>query len=292
MLPVPQEYEQTSSGSLSVGVMGEPTEPTPSPTRASILSLDEKTLDANRTEIFILAIGILFLVSQLILIIWLFVPRAFARKPREQRTLEWRPVVTDSIAPSTILTNQGDSRPIRRSSTWNGRSAETSRNGQPVRRRKSSGLKSDETHAFLIPEHDSDASDRERSARKGLPSTGLASATPVMPAVPLSPRRMRGLLSSSKPEQNSEYSSDCVREMDLLPASFSPRSPRLGPMNLATVSAILKADERMPDPMSLTSLLTDEKDLANSFDDPLGVSHRKLLFGKDDSAPINQWPRS
>lgn len=276
--------------------MGGPAEPTPSLTRTSTLSLDAKTLDSERTEILFLAIGVLFLVSQLVLMIWLFVPRAFARKPREQRSLEWRPVVTDTVAQGAILTDQEDDRPIRRrnrrSSTWNGRSTEASQNGQPVRRRKSSGRNSDEPPAFSIPEHDSDASDRERSVRKGLPSTGLAAAMSAMPTVPLSPRQMRGLLSSPKPEQNSEYSSDCVREMDLLPASFSPRSPRLGPMNLATISAILKADERMPDPTSLTSLLTDERDLAKSFDDPLGVSHRKLLFGKDDSAPIKEWPRS
>lgn len=277
--------------------MGGPAEPTLSPTRSSILLLDEKTLEANRSEVFILAIGILFLVSQLILVIWLFVPRAFDRKPREQRTLEWRPAVTKSVAQSTNLTDQGDDRPIRRSnyrrsSTWNGRSADASQKGKPVRRRKSSGLKSDETHAFSIPEQDFDAPGEARSVRKGLPSIGLAPATPTMPTIPLSPRQMRGLSSSSKPEQNSEYSSDCVREMDLLPASFSPRSPRLGPMNLTTISAILKADERMPDPTSLTLLLTGERDLANSFDDPLGVSHRKLLFEKDDSAPINEWPRS
>lgn len=277
--------------------MGEFAEPTPSPTRASILSLNEKTLAANQIEIFILAIGILFLVSQLILIIWLFDPRAFAHKPREQRTLELRPIVTESVAQNNMLTDQGDGRPIRRSnyrrsSTWNGRSAEISQNGQPVRRRKSGGLKSDETHVFSTREHDSDASDRETSVRKGLPSTGLAAATSAMPTVPLSPRQMRSLLSSPKPEQKSEYSSVCVREMDLLPASFSPRSPRLGPMNPATISAILKADERTPGSTSLTSLLTDARDLANSFDDPLGVSHRKSLFEKDDSAPINERPRS
>lgn len=277
--------------------MGAPAEPTPSPTRASTLSLDVKTLDATRIEIFILAIGVLFLVSQPVLVIWLFVPRAFARKAREQRTLEWRPVVPDPIAHEPILGDQGDDRPIRRSnfrrsSTWNGRCAEISQNDQTVRRRKSSGLKSDGPYALPTPEHDSDASDRERSARKGLPNTDLAPTMLATPMVPLSPRRMRGPLSNPSPDFNSEYSSECVREMDLLPAAFSPRSPRLGPMNLATISAILRADERMPNATSLSSLLADERDLAKKFDDPLGVSRRKMLFDKDDSVSTDEMPRN
>lgn len=263
--------------------MGEPANPMPSPTRAATPPPDQKTLDANRTEIIVLAIGILFLVSQLILMIWLFTPRAFARRPREQRNIEWRPVDPDPTAQDPIFSDEDDGRlarrhNYRRSSSWNGPCAATLQDGHTVRRRKSSGLKPANSR------EGSNSSGRESSVREGLRDAGLAAASLAIPIIPLSSLPFHSPLNSPEPEPESDGSGGLVREMGALPAEFSPRSPRVGPINVATMSAIVKRNERKAGTTAVSLPVTDATNMTSRFDDPLGVTRRKSLFGDDNTA--------
>ncbi|KAJ4413592.1 hypothetical protein N0V82_008453 [Gnomoniopsis sp. IMI 355080] len=260
----------------------------PSPTRAATPPPDQKTLDANRTEIIVLAIAILFLVSQLILIIWLFAPRAFPRRPRKQRIIEWMPVQPGSTAQESIFSNEDDGRLAhrrnhRRSSSWNGGSAATSQAGHPVRRRRSSGLKPADSRTLSVSDQDSDLSDRDCSVRDGLRDAGLAAASLAIPIIPLSSPRLRSPSNSPELEPESDGSDGRVREMGAFPAKFSPRSPRVGPMNVATMSAILKGTQRKVGTTAVTLPVTDARDMTSRFDDPLGVTRRKSLFGNDNT---------
>lgn len=276
--------------------MGQPAEPIQSPTRAATPPPDQKTLNATRTEIIVLAIGILFLVSQLILVIWLFAPRAFARKPREHMIIGWQPMDSDPAARVTILSDdEDDGRPTRRRnyrrcSTWNGRSVATSRDGRPVRRRKSTGLKPAELHTSSSSDQDSDSSDWDSSLRKGFQNTGLAAASLAIPIVPLPPRQLRSPVSSPELEPETEGSDVFVHKTSLMPAAFSPRSPRAGLMNTATIGAIFQANERKPGTTPMGPPVMHKPDLANGFDDPLGVRRCKALFGNDNSTLIHEKP--
>ncbi|KAJ4391728.1 hypothetical protein N0V93_005348 [Gnomoniopsis smithogilvyi] len=250
-------------------VMGEAADPIPSLIRTATPPPHQKTHDANGTEIIVLAIGILFLVSQLILIIWLFAPWTFARKPREQRIIIWRPVDTDPVAQEAIVSNedvdQSPRRPShRRSSTWNGRSTATSQDQPPLRRRKSSCLKPAGSRNFSASDQGSDLSDRDSSVREVLRDASLAAASLAIPLIPLSSRRLRSRLSSPEPEPESDGANANVREIRLPPARFSPRSPRLGPRTMAAMSTILGANERKPGTTSASSPATDATDLMSS----------------------------
>lgn len=86
-----------------------------------------------------------------------------------------------------------------------------------------------------------------------------------------------------------------------LPPTFSPRSPRLGPIDQAT-KAILKEERRKSEEEErrksetasppVSPLVVDEKDLANGFDDPLGVNRSKTLFGDDFERYISEEART
>lgn len=86
---------------------------------------------------------------------------------------------------------------------------------------------------------------------------------------------------------------------DALPPTFSPRSPRLGPIDQAT-RAILKEERRKSETEErrksetavppVSPLVVDEKDLANGFDDPLGVNRSKTLFGDEFEGYTSERP--
>ncbi|CAN8096902.1 unnamed protein product [Discula destructiva] len=274
--------------------MGQPSKPIPSPASAATPPpLGRQTIDASRTEIFFLAVGVLSLVVQLIFIIWFCVPRAFVRRPLEQRTIAWQPVkVTDVSDEDNDRSTRRRRKRIRRSSTWNGRTAEaTGHDGYAVRRRKSSGTNKPVglRDAVLLSgaDPDSDLSDRDISVLRGFRDARFLAASLASPMVQLSPRRLRSPLSNPEAEIEDGYSEIPAREMHLmppnteLPAMFSPRSPRLGPIHLAT-AAVLKRDRRKSETtLTVSPRAGDEKDVADGFDDPLGVNRRKTLFGDE-----------
>lgn len=282
MLALRLDKRRLLSSRLCFHVMGQ-SEPVPSPTRAATPPLPHPdTIDASRTEIFFLAVGVLFLVLQLTLVIWFCAPRAFAPKSPKQLAIAWEPVVLDDH----------DDRPIRRrrihlrrSSTWNGRAAD--QDGSPVRRRKSTDINKS---AIVLSgsDPDSDSSDRYIRVRRGAGVAGFMAATLAMRVVRRSPRRIRSPVGSLEPESDGS-SGGTAREMHAMPPSallrptLSPRSPRLGPIDQAT-REILKEERHKSETTPLVSPLVspvvlDEKDLANGFDDPLGVNRFKLFFG-------------
>lgn len=116
---------------------------------------------------------------------------------------------------------------------------------------------------------------------------------------------MRSPLSSPDCESDGSDDAGLAREMHLMPASdalpptFSPRSPRLGPIDQAT-RAILKEERRKSETEErrksetavppVSPLVVDEKDLANGFDDPLGVNRSKTLFGDEFEGYTSERP--
>lgn len=95
-----------------------------SPTRAassSFPAVGPQETDARRTEIVVLAMGVLFLVSQLALVVWLvLLPMAVARRRAAQRAIAW------TAMPTTLPTrgegNDHHGHGLCSSSTWSGRS--------------------------------------------------------------------------------------------------------------------------------------------------------------------------
>lgn len=289
-------------------VMGQPTEPSASLTRFTSFPTSQKTFDASRTEILVIAIGVLLLVIQLALVIWFCAPRAFARTPPEQRAITWAPVK------NTRATHEkNDDRPsrsnrrrrhdLRRSSTWNGRAVPADQDGHPVRRRKSSSVKfaSGGLRRPVVFSSSSDTEDSDsmsgHSARRSARHAGFVGAGLALPMVGLSPRRLH----SPEPELDSGKPREAAREMRLvlpssagLPAIFSPRSPRLGPIDQATLE-ILKGERRKSETVLAlpeTPYFADQHNMANGFDDLLRVNRRKTLLGdEDDNFTAEQAPR-
>lgn len=296
--------------------MGQPAAPAPSPTGAPSTPVDQTTLNANRTEILVLAIGILFLVSQLVLVIWLLArPRPHAR-PREadQRAITWAALNTKP----TITLNDDDhdaddgdhhvresrQHGVRRSSTWNGRSViATGDDGHHLllrrrRRRKSSGNGlelADLRSPLSSPETDSDwdSSDHHGGrVGKGCRDVGLVAAALAMPIVPLSPRRVRSPPPGRSTPQNgpSSKSDGLAREMASLPAGLSPRSPRVVPVDQATMSAILNGERDQEAEVGtppVSPAVEGGRELASEFEDPLGVNRRVTGFRDENDASLD-----
>lgn len=178
--------------------------------------------------------------------------------------------------------------------------------GHHVRRRKSSGVKPAILLCSSEPE-DSDSSFGDHSVRQGLRFNGLLAASLAIPIVPASPRRMRSPLSSPDYESDGSNDAGSAQEMHLmppnnaLPPTFSPRSPRLGPIDQAT-KALLKEERRKSEEeerrksetasLPVSPVVLDEKDLANGFDDPLGVNRSKTLFGDEFERYISKETRT
>lgn len=81
-----------------------------------------------------------------------------------------------------------------------------------------------------------------------------------------------------------------AREMHLMPPSagsrtaFSPRSPRSGPIDHATIAILNEERCNSETTPPVSPLVMGELDLANGFGDPLGVNRRTTLFGDE-----NEW---
>lgn len=155
--------------------------PAPAPAPALSLLLSKKALDASRTEILVLASVILFLASQVCLLVWFFWggPRGASAK-KEQRKVaiilppEYTPPATaDKHGEGTGYSIGNDESPVRlrRRSSWGGRSSHPG--SRPRGRRKSAGsqLKARDSDA------DDDSNDEGEAEKKGA-QTSLSSPGP------------------------------------------------------------------------------------------------------------------
>lgn len=272
-----------------------PTTPTP-PT-------DQQTLDAYHNEILVLAIGVLFLVSQLVLVIWLVArPHGDIQngEDKEPRTIpNWtRPTIMlsggeldeqygarkqsepDELdAQYAALRRRG----FRRSGTWNGRARFKTIRPGPGRRKSSGGLELAELRSPPQASN-SEAESASDSYSPGLSDLrrngGLdAAAAQAMPIRPASPRHLRAASPLGSPGADS---SDPNKIGGLLPARLSPRSPRVMPIDRKTISAILEGEKLRKAKRAPASRVVvkeqEEKELSGTFDDPLGVNRRASVF--------------
>lgn len=271
--------------------MGHPAGPSPYLTHAATSTPDKQTIDANRAEILVLATGVLFLVSQLVLTIWLFArPRASAQREKTQRMSITRTAVTTN--PAIQISGEdtddggrssGRRSNLRHSSTWNGRASSLNPTGDGhfIRRRRSVGIElRDLGDPLSSPESDSDSSDVSRGCR----DAGLMAAAALgMPIAPLSPRLLRSPLGTPDVEEIDSTENRSERNINIMtkslgtPADLSPRSPRVVPLDSETMSAILKSEKQRDigtTPFPTPAVVVSERDLANGFDDSLGVNRR------------------
>lgn len=178
--------------------MGEPTDSTtqahpPTPTPALSLLLSEKALEATRTEILVLASGILFLASPVFLLVWILCrvggQPAVTEKEEERKVSIVLPTETEPQAPATDddahserVNATGNSNVdsnedtlllrLRRSSTWGGRSAQPG--SHPRERRKSAGSR---RKAYGS---DDDGNEDDGYSEKQRPQTSLSSPGPEL----------------------------------------------------------------------------------------------------------------
>lgn len=175
--------------------MGDPVEPTtqappPStPTAALSLLLSKKALDASRTEILVLASGILFLASQVCLLVWILrrAGAALAAAPDKKEGRKVSIVLPAETIPSSPATDDaqnddanatGDMNSdrinnslvrLRRSSTWGGRSSH--QGSRPRGRRKSAGSRR------TMYDHGDDGDEEDETEKQGA-QTSLSSPGP------------------------------------------------------------------------------------------------------------------
>lgn len=164
----------------------------PTPTPALSLLLSEKALEATRTEILVLASGILFLASPVFLLVWILCRvggRPAVTEKEERKVSIILPAETEPSAPaiddrideradatgnSTSTSNGNDDSllRLRRSSTWGGRSAQLG--SRPRERRKSAGSR---RKAY---DSDDDGNEDDGNSEKQRPQTSLSSAGPEL----------------------------------------------------------------------------------------------------------------
>lgn len=281
--------------------MGQPAEPTPSPAQAPTTIVDQHTLDAAHNQILILASGFFFfLVSQLVLVTWLFA-RPSTRRESAQRSVA-------SAAPrgkSTLSLGFNDhdegaedqqvrQRVFRRSSTWNGRSRFAVEDSHLLlRRRMSSGFEVTDLRSSLSSsETDSDSS-RRRSVRSGFQGMGMMAAALATPIVSQSPRRLRSPLGSIGTESDSSSGNEMIWDLGRLPSDVSPRPPRVVPIDQATISAILRGEMDRAEGAETppVSLAVVEDGLVVGFDGPLGVNHHRAGLMAGDGRNGDGKPR-
>lgn len=161
--------------------------PPPAPAAALSLLLSKKALDASRTEILVLASGILFLASQVCLLVWFFSggPRGASAKKGQRKVSIVLPPETEPPSQVTLAAyddgakvtgssntdgNEESSLRLRRSSSWGGRSSHL---GSLTRgRRKSAGSR-------LVAQDSGDDDDKEEAEgeKQGV-KTSLSSPGP------------------------------------------------------------------------------------------------------------------
>lgn len=201
--------------------------------------------------------GVLFLVSQLVLVVWLvLLPMAVARRQAAQRAIAWTAVPTTVSERGEGNNHHGHG--LRRSSTWSGRStAPTNPLGEHLRQRAGPGCTDP-----LDLQHSSQciSSNVESEPDGSGPNDGwegsLAKVAVAALAQPLSPRYTHSPLISSPETEMESPASDPGRmwtdELGTMagsggiPRRLSPRSPRLQPLDQATISALLRTPDDPP----------------------------------------------
>lgn len=155
----------------------------PAPTPALPLLLGQKVLDASRTEILVLASGILFLASQVCLLVWFLSRRTAPGKKKSRKVSILLSPEAAAVSPrddaDTHEDNAGapgngngdDEFPLRlrRRSTWGGHSAHTGSRTQG--RRKSAGTRGN------VCDGDYDGSEEDAGENQGA-QTSLGSPGP------------------------------------------------------------------------------------------------------------------
>ncbi|KUI64516.1 hypothetical protein VM1G_00874 [Cytospora mali] len=260
------------------------------PTQTCATPLFDKKTDASRIEILVATFGLLFLVSQLWLIIWILAqPHAFSRKQEHRKTIDTSPSTSHSSLDGDGNGNDSETPRPRpeacRSSTWNGGSLE-----RQYQRGKSGGLDELEELGTSLsgPETDSDS---DRSIQKGIRDIGMMAAVLAMPMS--APPSRQFSISPGSPDGDSEtelkeFNHRTVwMEMGLMAAAIakpaSPRSPRLNAADQAALMEALAADiDEIEAPSSTPAGIEDAGPMASGFDDPLGVKQRLASPTKAD----------
>lgn len=294
------------------------TPPTTAPAPALSLLLSEKALEASRTEILVLASGILFLASQVCLLVWILrraggTPAAPEKKEGRKisivlpaETITASPAINDiyddgvsATGKSNVNSNNDSLVRLRRSSTWGGRSSH--QGSRPWGRRKSAGSR---RKAYG---RDDDGNDEDEGEEKG-PQTSLSSPGPALEPEPESEAghdaltafgdigRMAAALASpaalplhsggGRDTEDTELSELDPRgdwdETGMLGASIkkpsSPRSPRVLAADQAAMMDALCAEG-------------DEEDSKAAAPSPVGGVGRdsfELISGFDDPLGVNR----
>lgn len=289
----------------------------PTPTPALSLLLSEKALEATRTEILVLASGILFLASPVFLLVWILCRvggKPAVTEKEERKVSIVLPTETEPPAPATdddahservnatgnsnVDSNEDTLLRLRRSSTWGGRSAQPGL--RPRERRKSAG-----SRRKGYGNGDDDAKEDDYLGNKGA-QTSLSSPGPELGEEPQPEighaaltafgemgRVAAALATPAKvllPSGGSEGGADDggagateLREFDPQRASIekppSPRSPRVLAADQAAMMDALCAEEG------------EERDWKADAPSPVGSAGRDsldLALGFDDPLGANK----
>lgn len=277
-----------------------PTTPVPTPS----FLLSKNALDASRTEILVLASGILFLASQVCLLVWILRRTSAAPHEKDQRKVAIiLPDETEPLSPDTAdalddvaiptMASGSDGKDesilrLRRRSSWGGRSAQTGPH-DPEGRRKSAG--------WLSKVEDSDDDNDEEEEKAGAqtllsshPGPGPEPATPTTPPLSSTSGGEGNGISGGRAEDTELKELDAQSawgEPGLLEAvtpsiekPLSPRSPRVLAADQAAIIDALCAEGDVPSPT--VGAEVDAPALAFGFDDPLGVNRLVGLPKKNE----------
>lgn len=260
--------------------MGLPQEPTPA---CATPVFDKEKINTSRTGVLVVALGTLFLVSQLCLIIWILArPHAFSRQTEQRRS-----TATSSSNSDVSLDDANTNDPSfpkahrevrRRRSAWSGAALDR----QYLRQQgESRGL--DELGGSDTPSSSPDTdSYSDHSVQQGNKMKAVASALPL--------RRFNSSPGVDSETELREFNSRKIWiEMGLMAAAIakprSPRSPRLSAVDQAALIGALTADDGgIGAPSPTPAVVEDAEALASGFDDPLGVNRRLVSAKKNVDA--------
>lgn len=292
--------------------------PSAFPTQASPATpIDVHYLNTIRTEIIVLAVTILLLVSQLVLIIWLFAwprERSAARQKGENKEQRFGQQPPDDATKKPVITlndgnedlyNENNKHSQSQSNAWDSHatSDDQGQHHQIRRRRRRSSGAIDTPHFsptaateladlrshLSSPDAESSSSRSSKDyVRKTFRDVGLMAATALaLPLGPSSPRRFRSSPSSPDTDEGSEGTGSSngiggaagfAQEMGFLSARLSPRSPRPGPVSRKTISAIMEGENKKDHQMGVEE---EEQESTSSPD---------LVGSFDDPLGVNRRP--
>lgn len=281
--------------------------PAPTSTSAFPFLLSKNALEASRTEILVLASGILFLASQVCLLVWMLRRTGAAPPRKDQRkvaiilpaeTEDPSPGTDDAledVAIPTIASGSDDKHDsplrLRHSSSWGGRSALPSSH-DPQERRRSAG--------WLSKAQDSDDDDEHDEEEGKVGAQTLLSSCLSLGSKLATPTTLQ--LSSTIGDESNGINDGGAEDTELrefnaqpawggepgLPEAVtppiekppSPRSPRVLAADQAAIIDALCAEGDPPSPVAGAEV--DAPALAFGFEDPLGVNRLVDLPQKDE----------